>query len=686
MDFNAVKNKIWDGIVTAWRFIAKYWSRYHVWKLLIFIGLQVTLIASMYLVYLAKTSDVSTLKAGLATETVFYDRDGQEAGSVSRAKGTFVSLDQIAPVMQQSLIATEDKRFYQHKGVDPMGIARAAVGYVTHFGKITGGGSTLTQQLAKNAYLTLDQTLIRKAKELFLALEIERQYSKDEILEMYLNHAYFGNGVYGVEDASKRYFGKSAIDLSLSEAATLTGMLKGPSIYNPIDHYENAIARRNVVLDVMATNGVISSDDAQAAKGTELALENTYVPDSDYTYPYYFDAVIDEAIAKYGLSEEAIMERGYRIYTTMDQATQQQMTQTYSNSYLFPDASDGTKVQSASVAMDPTTGGVLALMGGRDEGDEHVFRGFNRATQMRVQPGSTLKPLSVYTAALENGYDADSMLQDEKTSYGSDNYTPENWNYQYQGEVTMSEALAMSWNAPAVWLLDKIGIDKGLDKLKQFGIPITDDDRYLGIALGGMTKGVSPMMMASAYTTFANQGIRSEGYLIQQIVDANGNVVVSNRRPTTYKVTTPKVAEEMTSMLLNVYTNSGTGANAQSGYQMAGKTGTTETVHGEGSKDQWMIAYTPDIVVTTWLGFDETNEQHHLEGTSENGIAPLFRTEMASVLPTTSLTAFGVEPSDNGDNGSFNLPDGINDTVKDFGDKLYDYGKKAKDKIMEWFN
>lgn len=669
---------------TKW---CNFWRKYRMTKVLILVGLLLTLAGTINLIFLAKSANVSSLKSGLSQETVFYDKDDDKAGSVSRNKGSFVPIKQISPLLAQAVVSTEDKRFYQHKGFDLKGIGRAAVGYVIHFGRVVGGGSTITQQLAKNAYLSMDQKLSRKIKELFLALEIERVYSKDEILEMYLNHVYFGNGVYGVEDAAHRYFGKSASQLNLSESATLAGMLKGPSFYNPIDHYDQAINRRNTVLELMASNGVISKADKQAAQDSGIQLANSYHANTDYRYPSYFDAVINEAIARYGLSEEEIMERGYAIHTTLDQKMQQQMDAAM-NGANYPDHPDGTLVQAASVAMDPKTGGVRALYGGRDQG-EHVFRGFNRATQMRVQPASTLKPLAVYTPALEAGYKPDDLLKDEKLSYGKDHYTPENWNFAYQGQVTMREAIAMSWNAPAVWLMDRVGLDKGIDKLKQFGIKTQSKDHYLGLALGGMTEGVSPLQMASAYTTFANKGIRSKGYLIREIVDASGKVIVSNKRPTTYKVTTPNNAKVMTGMLLNVYTPNGTGAAAQNGYQMAGKTGTTLTQSGDEAKTgyQWMIAYTPDIVVSTWMGFDHTTATHHLEGGPNATIGPLFGREMANIIAVTPQTPFGTS-TDVPNEWENKVRDQLNSTLKQFGDKAKEagdkFGQEFGQKGKEW--
>src|SRR5699024_1886224 len=244
-----------------WWEIRKLWKKYHLTKIAILSFLMISLFSSVYLFYLAKTANVATLRAGLEQVTTIYDREEEESGTLYSQKGTFIPLEEISPDVVKALVSTEDKRFFEHKGFDVVGIGRSAVKFVLKGGRIAGGGSTITQQLAKNAYLTLDQTLVRKFKELFLAIEIEKHYSKEEILEMYLNKSYFGSGVWGVEDASKKYFSKSADALSLEEAATLVGMLKAPSRYNPIDHYDRAIQRRNVVLQLMEENKIISEDE-----------------------------------------------------------------------------------------------------------------------------------------------------------------------------------------------------------------------------------------------------------------------------------------------------------------------------------------------------------------------------------------------------------------------------------------
>ena len=660
--------------------IRRFWRKFHVTKLILVLILTAITAFSAFLVYTAKTTDVSGLRAGMVQVTEVYDRNNQEAGVLNINKGEFVTIDQISPNMINALVSTEDKRFYDHHGFDPMGFLRATFGLLLNRGRVTGGGSTITQQLAKNAFLTQDQTFLRKAKELFLSFELEKKYSKDQILEMYLNNAYFGNGAYGIENASLRYFGKSAKDLTISEAAVLTGSLKAPNVYNPIDDMEATVKRRATVLQLMVTNGKITQEEADKAGAEVITVQDAYVANSRYKYPYYFDAVINEITNNYGISEEELLNKGYKIYTGLDQKMQADMEETFSNSWLFPKASDGTIAQAASVAMDPQNGDVLATVGGRTN-EKHTFRGFNRATQLQAQPGSTFKPLAVYTSALEEGYQPNSVLVDEKRSYGSDKYTPENWNKQYQGTVTMTEALNQSWNAPAVWLLDKIGLKKGIEKVHQFGIETDPGDEYLGIALGGLTKGVSPIQMASAYTAFANKGVRTKPRFVTKIVDANGKVIVDNTAVTDNRVTTEEVAKKMTSMLLTVYGQEGLGAPfSPSGKIIAGKTGTTEALNNEnGSRDQWMIGYTPDVVVATWMGYDQSGN-YSLSASSREGVGPLFKLEMEGLLQYTANTAFNVEPVKTKQANQKNQ----NNTLDNFIQDAQKTGEQIWNQLQEW--
>lgn len=612
-----------------------YWKKYQLNKVIILGILSVTLVLSLYLFYLAKSQNVESLKSGISQVTTVYDENNEEAGTLYGEKGTAIDLDQMSPYLVDALVSTEDRRFYEHRGFDVRGIARAFVGIVTK-GKITGGGSTITQQLAKNAYLTLDQTVNRKAKELFLAIELEKEYSKDEIMEMYLNNSYFGNSVWGVEDASHKYFAKSASDLTIDEAAVLIGILKGPSIYNPIDNFELSKKRRDVVLSVMVENGKLDKKESERMQADELYLSDNYSDTKKgYQYLDYFDSVIDEASRLYGIKDSDLLSKGYKIYTNLNQEYQSSMDDTFKNDSLFPsDADDGVKVQGASIAINPQTGGVMGVIGGRGE---RTSRGLNRATNSQLSPGSTMKPLAVYTSALEEGYLPEDELKDEKLSF----YDVENYDKTFRGTVPMYEAVEDSLNAPAVWLFDKIGMDKGIEKVEKFGINLEKEDRYPGLVLGGMTKGTTPLRMASAYTVFANAGEKKDPHFINKIVDATGAVVVDNTDAKSVRVTTPKVADQMTSMLMGVF-SSGTGVAAQpNGYQMAGKTGTTESVLAEAqAKDQWIIGYTPDVVLATWIGFDQSSDKHYLD---PQAVAPVFKNQAEAILPNSPQTPFGVE-------------------------------------------
>lgn len=698
MDFQRVWEKIKASLISFWRWIKPYLSRFHKWrrriwkkyhinKVILLLGLIFILVTSVYLFILAKQANVETLKSGLSQSTVIYDKDNEEAGTLYAQKGTYVELDAISPYIQDAVISTEDRNFYNHHGFDVKGIARAAVRMLTSGSTAGGGGSTITQQLAKNAYLTLDQTFDRKAKELFLAIEIEKKYSKEEILTMYLNNAYFGNGVWGVQDAARRYFGVNASDVTLSEAATIAGMLKGPGIYNPIDNPENANNRKNTVLSVMKENEKITAEQASVESQTNITdyLNDTYTDsESGYRYPYYFDAVIDEAVEAYGLDESDVMNKGYKIYTALDQNYQKQLEATYQNGQLFPaDASDGAMVQSASVALNPKNGGVQALVGRRGE---HVFRGFNFATQMKRSPGSTIKPLSVYSAALESGYLPSSTLQDAPQSY----YAAQNYDGTYQGEVPMYQAVAQSLNLPAVWLLHEIGLQKGYDKAEEFGLSLSKSDKYYGLALGGLEKGVSPLTMAGAYSAFANDGQMYSPHLITKIVDSTGAVIVDNTDKKPKQVISKETAEQMTSMLLGTFSNGTAVAANPAGYTVAGKTGTTETnFDATKANDQWIVGYTPDVVISTWMGYEESSELHYLEGTSGNVVGRVFKSAAEGILPYTSNTSFSVAdayatggevvPADQVDN-----PSEAEDNAEKWKENLDQYGEKAKEGLKNF--
>lgn len=664
--------------------------RYQVIRWFIVVCLSIFLATSIYLIYVAKTANVKGLENALERPTTIYDKDGDRAGYLYSQKGTWVSLDKISPNVADAVLSTEDRNFYHEYGFSIKGMVRALLlnlkNRIMGSSDIAGGGSTLTQQLVKNAFLSQEQTISRKAKEIFIAMQVENTYSKKQIFAMYLNNAYFGNGVWGIEDASEKYFGVHASQLTVPQAATIAGMLKNPNGYNPKDHPAESRQRRNVVLTLMKDNGKLTQEQMKSYQDSPMITSDNYQYDSGYRYPYFFDAVIDEAIKKYGLSEEDIMNRGYKIYTTLDQNYQSTMQTDFADSSLFPyDADDGTRAQGASIAIDPKTGGVTALVGGRN--DSHVFRGYNRATQLVRSPGSTIKPLAVYAPALQHGYHYDSMVEDKHQAYGSNKYSPKNATGTYQGKIMLYQALAESKNTTAVWLLNKIGVSEGYRSAEKFGLKLSDSDKNLSLALGGLEKGVSPMTMASAYSAFANEGVKYDAHFIRRIVDASGKTIVDEEDADSTRVVSEKVANEMTSMMIDVYKN-GTGVSAKPyGYTIAGKTGSTQ---GNGvdptaaDTDRWYIGYTPDVVLATWVGFD--SNKNSIENAGTRGGAALFKSEMEGILPKTKQSQFKVKAASTLAYENISSSSNLWDSIKNAGANIEKSGSGIKQKVDSWID
>lgn len=619
--------------------IRKVWRRYHLTKIVLILGLSASLLVGTYLFAVAKSTNVNDLQNALKTRTLIFDREEKEAGALSGQKGTYVELTDISKNLQNAVVATEDRSFYKNDGIN---YGRFFLAIVTA-GR-SGGGSTITQQLAKNAYLSQDQTVERKAKEFFLALELTKKYSKDQILTMYLNNAYFGNGVWGVEDASKKYFGVSASEVSLDQAATLAGMLKGPELYNPLKSVEDSTNRRDTVLQNMLAAGYIDKNQETEAAEVDMTsqLHDRYEGKiSDYRYPSYFDAVVNEAVSKYNLTEEEIVNNGYRIYTELDQNYQANMQVVYENTSLFPRAEDGTFAQSGSVALEPKTGGVRGVVGQVADNDKTGFRNFNYATQSKRSPGSAIKSLVVYTPAVEAGWALNKLLDNHTMQYDSyklDNYA----GIKTSREVPMYQALAESLNLPAVATVNDLGVDKAFEAGEKFGLNMEKVDRVLGVALGSGVE-TNPLQMAQAYAAFANEGLMPEAHFISRIENASGQVIASHKN-SQKRVIDKSVADKMTSMMLGTFTN-GTGiSSSPADYVMAGKTGTTEAVFNpDYTSDQWVIGYTPDVVISHWLGFPTTDENHYLAGSTSNGAAHVFRNIANTILPYTPGSTFTVE-------------------------------------------
>ncbi|HEN3062445.1 TPA: penicillin-binding protein [Streptococcus agalactiae] len=616
--------------------IRRFWRRYRIGKLLFIALMAFILIFGSYLFYLSKTATVSDLQSALKTTTTIYDKNKEYAGKLSGQKGTYVELNAISDHLKNAVIATEDRTFYENNGVNFKRFFLA----VATLGKF-GGGSTITQQLAKNAYLSQDQTIKRKAREFFLALELTKKYSKAEILTMYLNNSYFGNGVWGVEDASRKYFGTSAANLTVDEAATLAGMLKGPEVYNPYYSVENATNRRDTVLAAMVDAGKLTKSQAKEAAsiGMKNRLADTYAGKiNDYRYPSYFDAVVNEAIDTYGISEKDIVNNGYKIYTALDQNYQSGMQKTFDDTSLFPVSDyDGQSAQGASVALDPKTGGVRGLVGRVQSTKDAQFRSFNYATQSKRSPASTIKPLVVYSPAIASGWSIDKELPNKVQDFHG--YKPSNYGGIETESIPMYQALANSYNIPAVYTLDKLGINKAFTYGRKFGLNMSSANKELGVALGGSVT-TNPLEMAQAYSTFANDGIMHRAHLITRIETANGKLVKQfTDKPK--RVISRSVASKMTSMMLGTFSN-GTAINANVyGYTMAGKTGTTETDFNPNlSGDQWVVGYTPDVVISQWVGLKKTDKHHYLTDSSAGTASNIFSTQASYILPYTKGSSF----------------------------------------------
>ena len=503
-----------------------------------------------------------------------------------------IDINKVPQNLQNAFIAAEDNRFYEHIGIDPIGIFRAIFANLTNRG-IAQGGSTITQQLAKNAFLSQEQTLKRKIQEAMLALEIEHKYSKKEILEMYMNQIYFGQGAYGIQTAAKTYFNKDVNELTLTQCAMLAGLPKSPNYYSPFNNLNEAKKRKNVVLDQMVKYGYISAAEAEDAKNQDLGLSKSHQSKEADEYASFIDYVSQQVAKKYG--DDALYKEGLKIYTTMDVDKQHAAVRAMRNlPNNYTDENGLTQPQAAIVSIDPKTGHILAMVGGRGQDS------FNRASMAVRQPGSAFKPF-VYLTALQHDMTPDTTMDDQPVTYGS--WSPKNAGGSYSGTMTLSDALAHSVNTIAVQLADKVGTKNIIANAKKMGITTLDaKDDNLAMALGGLTKGVTPLEMASAYGTFANKGVHVKPTAIVKILDRDGNVLEDastlEKEETKTRVMSEREAYEMTTMLEGVIDH-GTGTAAAIGRPAAGKTGTTDD-----NKDAWFVGYTPDIVTAVWIGDD----------------------------------------------------------------------------------
>ncbi len=535
-----------------------------------------------------------------------FDKDGNLVGEFFIQKRLPVSLREIPNHMKDATIAFEDRKFYRHWGVDIIGILRAIIQNIKAR-KTKQGASTITQQLARNLFLTQERTVMRKMKEALLAIQIERRYSKDEILTMYFNQIYYGNGAWGIEAAALSFFSKHAKDLTLPEAALLTALPKSPIYYDPFKNPEKALMRRNIVINSMIEIEAITKAEGERAKNAPLGLH----PHSDIfkEAPYFVEEIRRRILQRYG--ENMLYRNGLNIYTTLDKDLQKKannametwLTQ-LEKMYRFKVERDTTKkdtsgamtkyIQGAVVVIEPETGAVRALIGGRDYEESE----FNRATQAKRQPGSAFKPF-VYTACIDNGFTPSDEVLDIPIVMisGGVEYSPANYDHKFTGPITLRKALALSRNLAAVRLIRYIGEQTVVEYAKRMGIK-SNLKAVTSLSLGACE--VTPLELTAAYTVFPNLGVRVEPYFIERIVQREGELIYQHEVQKE-QVISPATAYVMIDLMSSVI-NVGTAVGARLGgftRPAAGKTGTTDNY-----SDAWYIGFTPNLVCGVWVGFD----------------------------------------------------------------------------------
>ena len=544
----------------------------------------------------------------------------------SKEKRIPIPLEKIPVKVRNAFIAIEDNRFYEHSGIDFRGTARAVISTLS--GREVQGGSTITQQLAKNAFLNQDRTIKRKIYEAFYARELERKYTKDEILTFYLNRIYFGNGTYGIESASNFYFGKSANQLSLAEAATLAAIPKSPNYYNPIANPKESNDRKNLVLDQMVKYNMLSADEAAQAKAVKVVLDKGSKNGSLDPRGYIFDMIIAEASKHLGDVDP--YTSGLKIYSTIDMDMQRKAENAISkiNNYRqYTDSKKLTQPQVALAAVDPRNGHIKALIGGRGQDK------FNRATMATRQPGSSFKPF-VYLTAMQNGMTPATVVEDKAEDFGG-GFKPHNSDNQEHGKVSLRTALSRSLNIPTVKIASMVGPEKIVENAAKMGIQtLVEKGRYndynMSMALGGLSYGVRPLEMAAAYGVLATNGRYAKPICVIKILDRDGKLIYE-AKPQAKQVVDPGPCYMVTNMLQDVLV-SGTAGGMGIGRPAAGKTGTTDNYN-----DAWFVGYTPTLSTAVWVG-DDNNQSIHMYGSG----APLdiWHSFMINALSGTSAVGF----------------------------------------------
>ena len=571
------------------------------------------------------------------TETsVVYDTDGKQIATLKGEKDVYyIEYEDIPEYAKEAMISIEDKKFESHPGIDVKAIIRALLEFIKHKGEITQGASTITQQLSRNIFLTHEVSWERKIKEIFIALEVENKYTKDQIMEFYLNNIYFGNGYYGIQAASKGYFNREVGKLSLGEIAFLCAIPNNPTLYDPIDNYDNTIQRKNRIINQMYDDGRITLEEKNDAIYEEIELKIKKIKKKNYVETYVYHCAIKALMEKRGFvfrytftdeeekaeyqdaydemytsCQQSLYSAGYRIYTSIDMDIQSKLQDAIDEELKeFKDKnSEGIYLlQGAATTIDNKTGRVVAVVGGRNQ--KTTGYTLNRAYQSYRQPGSSIKPLIVYAPAFERGYTPDSIVNDAPFKDG-----PKNSNNRYAGKMTIRSAVEVSKNTIAWKLYEEMTPAVGLQYLLNMNFGRIDKNDYFpATSLGGFTNGVSTVEMASAFATLENDGIYREPTCIVKIMDSNGLTIVEEKT-NSWIVYEKNAARMMTDVLQGVFTR-GTGRGlGLSKMAAAGKTGTTDD-----KKDGWFVGYTPYYTTSVWVGYDIPKTLHNLSGSSYPG-------------------------------------------------------------------
>ena len=593
--------------------------------LLPLVGLGILIPLLTYAYYAQDISDPERLMNRNQTGIILMDKDGQEFYRSGTAENrTRIPLDQIADSMKKALLASEDKDFYTHGGVSVKSLLAAMYANVLNKDATAYGGSTLTQQLVKNTLLSSNKSFLRKYQELFMSIAVERRYSKDEILDMYLNSVYFGGSAFGIQDAAKVYFNKSPAELTLAESSMLTGILPSPNTYSPtLGNIAYAQERQAYVLKQMVGNGSITQAESDAAKATVLIYAPTDQAEESVA-PHFAEMVISELNKKYG--EEAVIRSGFRVKTSIDLDWQKQAESIVATQGTINARGKGDSA--ALVAIDPKTGEIRALVGSPDWNNTE-FGKINFATNAR-QPGSSFKPI-YFTRALERKLITPAtIIRDEKTTFGD--WTPHNYDFRFRGDITVRNALSQSLNIPAIKVMQKVGVDDAIETAKTLGIKTLDTNTDYGLALALGAGEVTPLQMTSAYATFANQGRHYDTTTLTSVSNKFGKTIYTHS-----PVSTRAVSSEAAFLISDILSDNTAraptfGASLNTSRDTAVKTGSTDD-----NRDAWTIGYTPNVAVGVWVG-NHANEVMTSGGSAMAG--PIWRKSIEVFFKDLANEAF----------------------------------------------